>query len=84
MNFRKVIYSGVCLCGHEVNSHHCCCVMNKEAYEVMGPILPDTCCAYGSNEDEGLDENGNDHCFGYVDKDDPDPARVARWVGTKR
>ena len=50
----------------------------------MGPVVPDACCAYGCNEEEGLDENGNEHCFGYVDKEDPDSERTSKWQGTKR
>lgn len=59
-------------------------VLNPEAYKVLGPVVPDTCCYFGCNEDEGVDENGNDHCWRYVDRDDPDPDVRAKWTGTIR
>ena len=83
-DFKKRIYSGVCLCGHSYEDHHLSMVMNPEAYAIMGPHLPAECVFFGTNEDAGLDENGDDHCHGYVDVDEPDPAVRSAWLGTKR
>jgi hypothetical protein len=77
-------YSGVCLCGHSYSDHHCCCVMNPVAAMIMSSIVPDTCCYFGCNEFEGVDENGNDHCWGYVDALNPNEELKAKWKGTKR
>jgi hypothetical protein len=77
-------YSGVCLCGHSYHSHHCCCVADPEVAKVIGDVVPDVCCAFGSNELEGRDEDGNDHCWGFCDKDNPDTEVIAKWRGTKR
>lgn len=82
--FKPIIYSGTCLCGHRYKSHHLSMVLSPEAYEVLGPEVPGACLKYGSNELEGLDENGEVHCFGYVDVDDPDEERHATWRGTRR
>jgi hypothetical protein len=83
-DFRKRIYSSVCMCGHSYEDHHLGIVLNPEAYAVMGPHLPDECEFFGSNEDGGLDENGNEHCHRYVDAEEPDPEVRNTWVGTRR
>jgi hypothetical protein len=72
------------MCGHRYEDHHLGMVLNPEAYAVMGPHLPEECEFFGSNEDGGLDENGDEHCHRYVDADDPDPAARSTWTGTKR
>ena len=82
--FQPVIYSGTCLCGHHYKHHHLSMILNPEAYEILGPEYPGACLKYGCNEDEGLDEGGDVHCFGFVDVDDPDPERIAAWKGTRR
>lgn len=84
MALKRIIYSGICLCGHSWEDHHCCMVLNEEAYKIIGPYIPDECNYFGCNENGGLDENGEHHCTGYVDKDDPDLERIAKWRGTKR
>jgi hypothetical protein len=72
------------MCGHSYEDHHLGVVLNPEAYAVMGLYLPQECEFFGSNEDGGLDENGEYHCFAYVDGEDPDPEVRARWKGTAR
>ena len=83
-SFRKIIYSGTCLCGHCYEDHHIGMVLNPEAAAVMGPFLPEECEFFGCNETGGLDEKGEDHCARYVDAADPDEAVRARWEGTRR
>ena len=81
---RKIIYSGTCLCGHSYEDHHLGMVLNPEAYAVIGPHLPEECEFFGSNEDGGLDENGQPHCERYIDAEDPDSDVRASWEGTRR
>jgi hypothetical protein len=50
----------------------------------MGPHLPAECEFFGSNEDGGLDENGQPHCERYVDVDEPDSETRASWTGSRR
>ncbi len=83
-SFRKIIYSGTCLCGHSYEDHHLGMVMNPEAAAIVGPHLPGECVFFGTNEDGGLDEHGEAHCERYIDVDDPDPEVRARWKGTRR
>lgn len=83
-DFKKQIYSGVCMCGHYYEDHHLGVILNPEAYAVMGLYLPQECEFYGSNEDGGLDENGEEHCCRYVDREDPDPEARAGWKGTAK
>ena len=82
--FRKVVYSGTCLCGHTDDDHHGSVVVDPEVAKVLGSRLPDECLAYGCNETGGLDEDGNLHCGGYVDREDPDERRRQSWSGTSR
>lgn len=81
---KPIIYSGVCMCGHSWEEHHLGMVMRPEIAAVIGPYVPGACLKYGSNEDEGLDEHGELHCAGYVDKDEPDEAKRNHWRGTHR
>ncbi len=83
-DFKKRIYSGTCMCGHSYEDHHLGMVLNPEALAVMGPHLPQECAFFGTNEDAGLDEHGEDHCLQYVDAQDPDPDTRAGWKGTAR
>jgi len=82
--FKKIIYSGICLCGHDQHEHHGGMILNEEAYKIMGPRLPQECEYFGCNEDGGFDELGEDHCSSYVDKDNPDEELKKSWQGTKR
>ena len=60
--------SGVCICGHSWEDHHLGCVMNADYAEATKEsYVPGECEFFGSNEDGGLDAEGNDHCFGYRD-----------------
>ncbi len=77
---RAAVYSGpgrtgVCICGHSWEDHHLGMILNhtgdgpdamKEAY------IPQECEFYGNNEMGGLDDDGNEHCFGYRDSALPD------------
>ena len=48
-------------------------VMRKEYFDATGEgSIAGECLAFGFNEMGGLDRDGNPHCFGYVDKADPD------------
>jgi hypothetical protein len=62
----------MCICGHDFNDHHGMMVMNPEAAKILGPRFAGACEHYGPNEMEGLDRDGNEHCFSYQDVDDPD------------
>lgn len=69
---RRIVYSGMCICGHSYNQHHLMMCATQEAADAVGaPSVPGACLAYGCNEMEGLDKDGNPHCFQYVDVDDP-------------
>ena len=80
--FKKIIYSGICMCGHSWEDHHLSMVMNEEAYETVGPYFPEECEFYGFNETGGKDEDGDLHCNKYVDKDDLE--RKEKWKGSRR
>ncbi len=49
----------------------------------MGSYLPLECEFFGSNENGGLDANGEHHCGHYVDIDNPDQELLREWKGTK-
>ena len=83
-DFKKIIFSGTCLCGHTYDHHHLGIIASQEAADIMGPYLPLECVFFGSNEDGGLDENGNGHCGHYIDMDNPDEELKSQWHGTKR
>lgn len=60
--------SGICVCGHSYEDHHLSLVMNPTYIAATHEgYIPDECLYYGCNEDGGLDEEGNPHCFRYVD-----------------
>ncbi len=60
--------SGICRCGHSWEDHHLCMVMNKAYADDTGEgYVPCECEFFGSNEDGGLDAEGNDHCSSYLD-----------------
>ena len=83
--FFKNYWSGICLCGHTWERHHLSMVARKEFTDLLNEgAMPGACLAFGCNEREGLDEKDELHCFGYVDKDHPDPSHKACWKGTKR
>ena len=75
---RQAIYSGpnrsgICICSHSWEDHHLGVVL-RDNNTTGGPeaYVPQECEFYGSNEDGGLDEDGNEHCFGYRDEMLPD------------
>ena len=72
------------MCGHSYEDHHLGLVADPRLVEVIGPYVPDQCDYFGFNEHAGLDEDGNNHCHNYVDKEDPNPAMKAEWKGTVR
>lgn len=80
--FKKIIYSGICLCSHSYEDHHLGIILNPDALKVMGPYLPQECEFFGSNEDGGLDENGQSHCHHYVDVNNPDEEMKKQWRAT--
>lgn len=60
--------SGTCICGHSWEDHHLGMVLRIEYVDATHEgYIPQECCFFGSNEDGGLDAEGNDHCFGYRD-----------------
>jgi hypothetical protein len=59
-----IFIAGFCLCGHHWSEHH-----DNRA----------ECEFYGSNEDGGLDETGERHCFRYVDKEQADEWLLREW-----
>ncbi len=72
--------SGTCLCGHDWTDHHLVMVEDPDTAAFIGKSqAPHECEFYGCNEDAGLDEAGQPHCSSYVDRDDPNPARHAKW-----
>lgn len=65
--------SGVCICGHSWEDHHCGIVMNKEYYDQTGEgYVPQECEHYGCNESGGMmpgvGEEWVDHCHSYQDR----------------
>jgi hypothetical protein len=83
--YKKNYYSGICLCGHSWENHHLSMVASLDYIKVTNEgTIPGECLRFGCNETGGLDENGDDHCFGYVDKGHPDKEELDRWQGTKR
>jgi hypothetical protein len=72
MNFKRMFYSGTCICGHRWDRHHLSMVMNKEYFNATGEgSIASECLAFGFNEMGGLDQDGKPHCFGYIDTEDP-------------
>lgn len=60
--------TGVCVCGHSYDMHHCGIVMNADYFAQTGEeVVPGGCCFYSCNEGEGLGPDGEPHCFNYVD-----------------
>lgn len=60
---------GICQCGHPVDDHHLSWVMSRTAVEETGEAyIPGACLAYGCNEYEGFDADGNVHCMSYKDR----------------
>lgn len=60
--------SGICVCGHSWEQHHCGMVMNEDYLKQTGEIyVPQECEAHGFNETGGLDAEGRDHCHQYRD-----------------
>ena len=82
--YRRRLYSGICMCGHAYHDHHCSMVMSPEIAAVVGSVGPDQCEYFGFNETAGLDEDSKKHCHNYVDADDPDPEVIKNWKGTRR
>lgn len=65
--------SGVCICGHKWTRHHLGMVMRQEYIDATHEgYIPQECEHFGFNEMGGLDEEGNEHCFGYKDSPDKD------------
>ena len=67
--------SGICVCGHSWEEHHLGMVVRPGATKVKDGdwegregYIPQECEYYGNNEMGGLDESGEGHCFGYVDR----------------
>ena len=60
--------SGICECGHPWDRHHLSIVMRQEYVDDTGEYyIPQEYEAFGFNETGGLDKDGKEHCFGYVD-----------------
>lgn len=71
--YRWQIVSGMCVCGHSYEDHHLGFIMNEDTLRDLPadhPLyLPQECEFFGCNEGGGLDEEGNDHCQQYIDKE---------------
>lgn len=53
--YKKQLYSGICVCGHEADDHHGGVVMNKDYYAQTGESrIAQECEFYGFNETGGL------------------------------
>lgn len=77
----RVVWSGVCLCGHAADDHHGAVVQDPALAAVLGlGVVPVGGCEFfGCNEEEGLDEAGELHCVRYVDAAHPDSAAASAW-----
>ena len=60
----EIFISGFCLCGHHWSEHH------DDRSE---------CEFFGSNEEGGLDGQGQRHCFRFVDRDQTNQRLVEEW-----
>lgn len=79
--YLKKVYSGTCLCGHGVRSHHCMVIARQDVVNLLREdVSPGACLVFGRNEDEHL---GWDHCSGYVDVDEPDETIRSSWKGNR-
>lgn len=74
--FRPIIFSGICRCGHSWEDHHLGVIVNTEVLKELAEkypkhpyYIPQECEFFGCNEEGGFDNNGNEHCLNYVDKD---------------
>jgi hypothetical protein len=66
--FKKQIYSGICVCSHHADRHTGNMVMNREAYRQTGESrYTGECLFYGFNEFTDF------HCPQFWDKDNPEP-----------
>lgn len=76
----KYRYSGICLCGHSWDDHHLGMVCDpKYVAETGESYIPQECEYYGCNEGGGFDDEGNPHCGGFVDRQDPNEERRKQW-----
>ena len=63
--------SGMCKCGHHWQDHHLGMVVKQEYIDATNEYyIPQECGVFGFNEMGGLDENGDPHCYGYVDSEE--------------
>lgn len=78
---RWAVYSGICMCGHSYLDHHLGMVLNPD-YVAVGEYLPEECEFFGSNEFGGVDDEGKEHCWHYVDREHPNEEFRKEWKGT--
>jgi hypothetical protein len=85
MGYKKKYYSGVCLCGHVWHTHHTS-MCNLDYYNQTGESsIAGECLRYGCNEGyTGDDDEGDYHCSGFTDKENPDLEELKSWHGTRR
>ncbi len=68
----RIIFSGICQCGHSWHKHHLQMILNQDALDELEPeeppYFPGPCLVYGFNETAGLGADGKPHCFGYKEE----------------
>lgn len=61
--------TGICVCGHRWDDHHLGIVLNPAYIDATGEgYFPQECEFWGCNEEGGLDDKGERHCFQYRDQ----------------
>ncbi len=78
----RLVYSGTCLCGHLDEDHHDACIQAPALAEALGGRLSapiGECEFFGCNEEAGVGEHGEPHCFKYVDAANPNAELHAMW-----
>jgi hypothetical protein len=75
---KKQYFSGICVCGHFIGSHHSGTVANTKFVEDnpwvkdQGYNIYDECViCNGVNGEPGLGDKTGHYCYGYFDVEDP-------------
>jgi hypothetical protein len=75
---KKQYFSGICVCGHSIGSHHSGTVANTKFVEDnpwvkdQGYNIYDECViCNGVNGEPGLGDKTGHYCYGYFDVEDP-------------
>ena len=80
---KKQLYSGMCKCGHSINSHHSCCIVNAEFCKNNSWVAEqnhnyyDECLiCNGVNGGEGEGDRTGKFCNSYKDILEPEGINI--------